>query len=775
MPLFAHAPTEDESIGLLGIDPADPSTLPFCGQDTTAGTETELQVAVVGNRGAVDLPRYIEESRYLANLRKRVDAGDNSARWLRNLESYLEGTREQVWENSWVRFSSNTLAPAARETLERDLLSNRQMPERGLRSDSNRFLVPGANGKDLRIPISDLLRVALIDAVSEPEPLAFRARPIAVRLLPHLMNDNTSPETSSFRVVHLCPEGGNGAALARETSKRFLLTHLLLHYANEQFGLRERGQKARIFFSPHPPVRQKMLNEAISDSFYRHLFISPCLAWDSGESKHRYMQLCHQVLSRSHLNAIGKLRDAGIITNNLVVLPTVSNISLANNGTHINLGSRKITERLEDPGSGFGPRHEKVLGDLAIKVCEHFLTLSVGTFSAAPYRLPFHDFHPERALGFLAHELDYTHLRMLWRRWKKKTRNRVLGRPLTPFGPPLVDLGLSRLLGLQGDLVPDFRLVDYPVAWMSTSESPALDGNLGNIERLQRDLDSLGVSDARMSLYLPIKLRQLAIAGFSGFEGRHYSLFPSLTRDLAPAADLQMLTQALAYKLIASGEVSHAHIPDDPEVESERRQIFFGTAIGIPTFYVRQSSGNRFLLHLIERTPGVRRSRRYRGFWRVDNRAFRLSLLDYLEESAADLIEHAELAGSLRDLRRRLQLPREDSAMGRLSRNILDQIGTRSPFQVPAEVFNQGAEAYYREALRSEHLNEAIDVLYDDLSHPFEGGSEQSAAEHLADCRAGILAETLSSADLRRLICNFLLSTEPGASDRRHSTLRAAS
>jgi len=61
-----------------------------------------------------------------------------------------------------------------------------------------------------------------------------------------------------------------------------------------------------------------------------------------------------------------------------------------------------------------------VLGDLVIKIAEHFLPLFVGTYSAAPYRMDFCDFHPEKALGFLPHELDYTHLRMIWRRWKKK-------------------------------------------------------------------------------------------------------------------------------------------------------------------------------------------------------------------------------------------------------------------------------------------------------------------------------------------------------------------
>ena len=65
-----------------------------------------------------------------------------------------------------------------------------------------------------------------------------------------------------------------------------------------------------------------------------------------------------------------------------------------------------------------------------VKIVEHFLPLFVGTYSAAPYRLDFDDFHPENALGFLPHELDYTHLRMLWRRWRKKADVNIWASPL---------------------------------------------------------------------------------------------------------------------------------------------------------------------------------------------------------------------------------------------------------------------------------------------------------------------------------------------------------
>ena len=232
-----------------------------------------------------------------------------------------------------------------------------------------------------------------------------------------------------------------------------------------------------VFASPHPPIRQKQLNECVPDAFYGELFMSPCLSgWDRGEEKRRYMELCHEVLSRSQMNAVSKLGDAGIISRNLVVLPNPSNISLANNGIHISFGSRKLQELVQDPESGFDSHDEKYVGALTIKLFEHFLPLFVGTYTASPYRIAFSDFHPEKVLGFLPHELDYTHLRMLWRRWRGKARTKVFGKSFTPFGPTKLDALLSNVLRLKGDCVPDFRLLDYPIGLMSTASNPALDG-----------------------------------------------------------------------------------------------------------------------------------------------------------------------------------------------------------------------------------------------------------------------------------------------------------
>ena len=392
---------------LLGIPPAGSQgyidSLPFSRHDATAGSESELQVAVAGRKEDVDLPITIEQSNYYANILKRAVAGETPKRLVSDLERFLGNNPENVWENSWVRFPRRRLSPYANRVFDRDLLADKGNPLAGRRRDMGRFICRGPEGEEqLRLPISYLIKLALADLIGSMQHLPAVVLKTGERLMGHFLNDNTSPETFSFHVVPLRPDAGMGRGIARETGKRYLLTQLLVMYANESFDLKASGQKALVYFAPHPPVRQQDLNNQISDAFYRELFMSPCLSgWDRGEEKHRYMQLCHQVLSRSQLNAVAKLREAGIIANNLVVLPNLSNVSLANNGTHISIGSRKLGKLLADPASGFTAPDEKRLGDLVIKMTEHFLPLFVGTYSAAPYRLAFTDFHPERALGFL--------------------------------------------------------------------------------------------------------------------------------------------------------------------------------------------------------------------------------------------------------------------------------------------------------------------------------------------------------------------------------------
>ncbi|SHK73306.1 hypothetical protein SAMN02745216_03986 [Desulfatibacillum alkenivorans DSM 16219] len=705
---------------LLGADPRHPESfiqnLPFAPGDATAGTENELQSAVKGAPEDVDLPSIIAASNYLKNIRKRSLSGEAPAQLVTDLEQFLADNPGKIWENSWVRFPKGALNETAMRVLNHDLLEDKRAPQGPMRGDARKFSFKREGREFFRLPISYILKISLAQALGEMPPSLNLVRELGHRMMSHFSNDNTSPETFSFYTVKLRRKNRMGRGIAGETALRFLVCQALIQYANRSFGLLSQGQEAVLYMAPNPPTRQKALNDLISDAFYRDLFMSPCLSgWDRGEDKHKYMALCHQVLSRSQLNAVAKLREAHIINNNLVVLPNTSNVSLANNGTHLSLGSLKLGRLLTDPNSGFGAHDEKYLGDLVIKFCEHFLPLFVGTYSAAPYRLDFTDFHPEKALGYLPHELDFTHLRMIWRRWKKKAKLKILGQPCTPFGPLWLDRPLRKVFGLCGDFVPDFRLIDYLVTLKSTEESHALDGTLGNDLRLKRDLDALGVFDESMSLYLLYKQRQFAFMGFSGFEGRHYSLFESLSTDMVHAANLQTLITAYAFKCILNGKISHEDLPSDPFTESERRQVFFGAAIGIPTFFVNKKTKNRFMLRVLRDAKKMRFSRRYPGYLRVYNLEYRIALINMIRAEAQDLIELMGMEETVQDLEERVRFPEKFSAAGKLTESILEKANAKKPMELSGREFAQAAEYYYRNDLRMKHMCEACDFLSEEL------------------------------------------------------------
>ena len=703
--------------GLLQVRGVDASVgkLPFGVGDATAGAENELLTVVNGPSDQVDLAREVAESNYFKNLSRRAAAGDASKSLVRDIEDFLADNRENAWENSWVYFPADLMTPYARKVFDGDLYADKK--DRSVRrSDADRFEVQRNGARCIRIPVSYLLKLALADAISVGRETPATIRDMGERLMRHFLNDNTSPETFSFHTVGSSAEPGLGRALADETLRRFLLVQFLTMYANDKFELRSRGQEALVCLAPHTPMRQKRLNELVADSFYRDLFMSPCLSgWDRGQAKHHYMILCHEMLSRSRLNTMAKLRESGILARNLITLPTVSNTSLANNGTHISLGSRRLTALMAEGAREFTAEDEKRVGDLIVKIVEHFLPLFVGTYSAAPYRLDFRDFHPEIVLGFLPHELDFTHLRMLWRRWKGKADLKCFGVPLTPFGPRKFDRFLGTALGLRGDWVPDQRLIDYLVAPLSTDHSPALDGTLGNDERLKRDLAEMGVFDPRMSFYSLYRQRRFDQMGFCGFEGRHYSQFGSIARDMAAATDLQRLVTALAYQYVLSGAVTHADIPDTPEVESERRQIFFGSAIGLPTFFVHGRTSNRFMQRILSRTARTRESHRYPGRTRVYHLEYRRALVAVLEQDAPGLIEALGQSDTIRDLRHRIESPGMGSALVSLLEGIGNEGGASAPLRVNAETFNTAAERYYRGTQLRCFVNEALALFERDL------------------------------------------------------------
>jgi hypothetical protein len=769
------------------MNPASPGNslenMPFAPGDAAAGVENELQTAVLGDSTTVDLPISIRESDFFRNIRKRVHSGESTGKPASELDNYLDDGHDGVWENSWVRFPRQMLSRYAQQVLHIDLLSDKRCPECDQRTDVSRFVYSHRQEEWIRVPVSYLIKLSLADVIGRCGRKIPRIQSIGEKLMKHFLSDNTSPETYSFQPVRLSLKTGMGQASARETLKRYLLTHLLVEYGNQQFQLRLNGQETQIYFAPHPPHRLRQLNDLIPDAAYRQLFMNPCLSgWDKGEEKHQYMHLCHQVLSRSQLNAVTKLKDAGIITSNLVVLPNMSNISLANNGTHISLSSEKMGRMMADPSSGFGQVEEKYFGDLVIKVVEHFLPLFVNTYSADPYRMDFWDFHPEKALGFLAHELDYTHLRMLWRRWKKKAKLKTFGYAMTPMGPLKLDKVLSRILGLRGDLVPDFRLIDYLVCLLSTEQSPALNGHIGNDVRLKQNLANMGVFDQRMALYLFYRLRQYQSMGFSGFEGRYYSLFHRFLKDMGPAVNLQQLITAFACQSIIDQNITHRHIPDSPVVESERRQILFGAAIGIPTFFVQKNTPNVLMQSILKEVEHTRQSRRYPGYIRIHNREYRKALVKMLRRDAAGLIEMMQMKDVLNDLENRIQEPDRHAASGRLTRDILDHAGARTPFKLSGTGFNQAAETFYRTTLRKRHLEEALAVVSEDCKtldqadSPGELGKavsqaihQRPAAEFIAAVHDDVLNDRIRLDDLTSLIHLLILQARPEIREKESS------
>ncbi len=328
------------------------SIQPFGSGDTTAGMEYEFQVVVEGSSDRVDLPLSIKQSSYFKNLIKRSERGDCTQQSVSDLISFLEDGKQTIWKNSWIRIKPGCLSDCAAEIIAGDFLADKRQPDGPLRKDRNRFYTIHRNEQWLRLPVSYVLKLAFADCVNRIRHLPKSLVELGSLLQKNFISDNTSPEILSLTIAD-SRDRSIGEGAARESARTFLFVQLLARYANTHFGLGESGQRILIYFAPQAPQRQKQINDLIPDSSYRQLFLSPCLSgWDQGEEKYAYMELCHSTLSRSQLNAIAKLKDAGIITNNLIVLPNTSNTCLANNGIHVSLGS-KILTKLGDNLNGF--------------------------------------------------------------------------------------------------------------------------------------------------------------------------------------------------------------------------------------------------------------------------------------------------------------------------------------------------------------------------------------------------------------------------------------
>jgi hypothetical protein len=203
--------------------------------------------------------------------------------------------------------------------------------------------------------------------------------------------------------------------------------------------------------------------------------------------------------------------------------------------------------------------------------------------------------------------------------------------------------------------------------------------------------------------------------GFSGFEARHYSQFESLKNDLSHAANLQCLITSLAFKYVLQEKLTHQMIPDDPSIESERRQIFFGSAIGIPTFFVRKNTRNQFLASILKKTKHIRLSRRYPGYLRVLNKEYCRALVDILKTDAKDLLDMMNMNGTIDDLQNRVDHPKEHAVSPKLTKGILTFANASSTMKLSGLEFNFAAEKYYRDVLRVQYMDEAFEFLESDF------------------------------------------------------------
>lgn len=642
----------------------DSENLPFHDGDVTAGTENELATSIAGS---------VERSDFAEQLREAAEGEP----WEEDALGWLAGSGAGTarHDHDWVRIPLRLLGNAARSEL------GACLAERG---DRRRYFVQHGGEACARIPVSHALHLALVDAVAEaPEGLMLPEQERR-RLGAIFGNDNTAPEVLSAYIARDGMGRSLGAATADENALRFLLIQALSAWINDKLGLRASGQTLRVFAAPNPPERLEALARIVPAEVYRRLLMNPCLSgFADGESKAAYMHLCHETLSRSHVIAAARIRAAGLgIRQSVAKLPV--DTTLLNNGVHVSLGSVSLASLVQD--SPAGPATEKYFGDLVSKFFEHFLPLFVGTYSAAPSRLPLAPLRPETTLGLLPLALTSSQLRQTWSAWKRK----------------------AGLMGaLRGDVVPDARLLDYFTALPSTETCHAHDGTLGSQEALQDALERTGMYRRDMAFYDLYRLRSFARMGYSGFEGRFHSVFPGFARDMAPAVDLQRLITACAWWAISRELISHSTLPDDPRAQGERRQLMFHSAIGIATVPVLRASRSAFLLSLVGETRGVRVSMRQPAQFSVPLVAYRQTLCDWLERECAPVVAALGAAELLKDARARAA--GEDAASTRLLAAASAAAG-REPGRLSAAM-----ERHLRTGLRAEQTREGLSVLEAEL------------------------------------------------------------
>ena len=172
------------------------ASLPFSLGDATCGCENELQASVLGPAEAVDLPRSIAESNYYRNMAKRERSGEMPRRVINDLEQWLESNSRGLWENSWCAWTPPCSPPWPARPGSATFWPTRSIPRAPARADAGRF---SCNDGRLRLPVSYLLKLSLLDALGRPlvpAPGAAGAGPGHGRALPlgqHLAGDLLLP------------------------------------------------------------------------------------------------------------------------------------------------------------------------------------------------------------------------------------------------------------------------------------------------------------------------------------------------------------------------------------------------------------------------------------------------------------------------------------------------------------------------------------------------------------------------------------------------------
>jgi hypothetical protein len=146
-----------------------------------------------------------------------------------------------------------------------------------------------------------------------------------------------------------------------------------------------------------------------------------------------------------------------------------------------------------------------------------------------------------------------------------------------------------------------------------------------------------------------------------------------------------------------------------------------------------------------------------------------------LQEDAAELIEAGGLQETLRDLAERLRDGGREGVSQRLTRRICRVVGASSPMALTHGEFNAAAEAFYRDHLRKEQMDEALDLWgvqvqnldsmaawrlghYNQALYSVLKGAD--AAAFITRTRSGLLMEELPVAVLTRLIHLMLLTLD---------------